>query len=158
MAVKKLKVKKPLVRHKHPAEFIKYCKSMLKELQHLLHLEEYKITVKPVEVDEADRNGMTEMASVTIDTVYLNVTLYLRPALRELWKNCKYEEICVDLIHEMVHVFIEPVWVEGKRYAPGGADNQALTDTVERQTQRLAQAIRSILPSDFHEPSRRKPI
>lgn len=156
MAVRKRKVKKPIVRHKHPQAFIKYCKSLIKELQVLLQLNEYKITVKPVEVDEVDRNGSIEMASVVIDTVYLNVTVYLRPALRDLWKANKYEEICIDLIHEMIHVFIEPVWVEGKRYAPGGADNQALTDTVERQTQRLALAVRGILPSDFHEPSRRK--
>ena len=73
------------------------------------------------------------------------------PALFESYQGKDYKQVGKDILHEICHLFVEPVahlfmWDACVSQQAGYAE------VIERQTQRIANAIFELLPEGWYQP------
>jgi hypothetical protein len=84
--------------------------------------------------------------------VYLQIALSVYPALVQRWRDRKYETCGGVILHELCHGFIKPIqalW----QWDDCQSQKKANQEVIERQTQRIANAIADVLPENWFEPA-----
>lgn len=117
-------------------EFKKYVVAILLGMQSYLSLNEFTLDI---EFLDTDIDGC--FADIKIDVVYLNASIRVYPVTKELYRDKKYFQVFSHLVHELCHLFTEPINLELSKYMLKGEDNTTLIDITERQTQRMTIAI-----------------
>lgn len=137
--------KKPVLEERfrtYAADVIRYC---LGETFHNEYTFEVGIskTPKPGDADVA--------ADIDMNSVYLWARVTLYPELFQNYKDKKFRRVGEALLHEVCHLFIDPV---SRLFMWDACPSQknGFHDTIERQTQRIANAIWDLLPNEWYLP------
>lgn len=124
-------------------------------LAELFNLGEYKLTVEFCDRIDLLRDWSKDdscLASISADTVYLSMRVKISDFVWEMYKQEQWVELTDVLVHEFSHVLVHPI-VD----AYGGDDltaakQEAVEKTIERQTQRIGNVIKKLLPLELLQP------
>ena len=117
-------------------KFEMYVKDILNSMKTYLYLDEYTIEIEFLDEDHDDC-----FAEIATDIIYLSALIKIYPVTRMLYRKKKYFQVFNHLVHEICHLFTEPINAELCKYVVKGEDNALLLDVTERQTQRITIAI-----------------
>lgn len=102
--------------------------------------------------DENEDVENTVFMTINVNTVYLYATIRIYPICMDKFKNKQYKKIGDCLLHEFCHILLEPIIHEIRGMLSNNAVS-ALSDAVERQTQRICNSIGGGFPDDWCTPS-----
>lgn len=102
--------------------------------------------------EEDSRDEATYM-TIRTDSVYLNVTIRIYPECMEKYKKKDYRFLGETMLHEWCHVFLEPVIHDVRGILLDSMIRHILDNTLERQTQRVCNAIACGFPSTWYLPN-----
>lgn len=100
--------------------------------------------------DESDSDTTTFM-TININPVYLYATIRIYPICMDKFREKRYRVLGESLLHEHCHILLEPLIHEIRGLLSSNAVS-ALSDTAERQTQRICNSIDGGLPEDWYTP------
>jgi len=136
----------------YPEDFKTHVIRILKDCLAITNHSEYALKIEWNLNNECDNTeDQALQASIFIDHVYLFVKVSVYPELLYAWKNKDYYHIADTLLHEVCHLFIEPVW---KLFSWDICVSQKrqYTEVLERQTQRITNAILEISGDEWFLP------
>jgi hypothetical protein len=143
---------------RYPKEFVTYLEGLVAYLTVLIKAEEYYYVLRCNSEDHEDDStlgGSHVSAQIDVDSAYLHFVLNVYPDLYDTWKSGKHERVAFYILHEMCHILVDPL-ARFMRADAAPSQNREITDTVERQTQRIANAIMAALPRGWWKPERLK--
>lgn len=101
---------------------------------------------------EKDRDGIG--AQIKIDTKYLNYDVTIFKCVEEMYKKGKYQQCFNILVHEMCHIYTEPLYIIAID-AVTNSSKDFLELVREQQTQRIAGCISEICPKSLWYPKKK---
>mgnify|MGYP001573326755 CR=1 FL=1 len=105
---------------------------------------------------DGDSNTVTKM-TISVDHVYLNQLITVYPETTLAYKRKDYKQIGKDMLHEICHTYFQAVW-DLFVWDQCQSQKKSNDETVERQVQRVAVTIYSLLPRGWYLPSRLKKV
>lgn len=90
-------------------------------------------------------------AQIEVSDIYLSFVVGIGPNIFERWKEKEYKLIGRTIIHELCHLFFQPI----ERLAlenSDGVHHKQIVETDERQTQLLSVVFMSFFPKDWFMP------
>jgi len=136
----------------YPEEFKAYVRELAFKCRYVTNHDEYDLKIKwEPDNDPRDNSHSSTFASIKADSVYLWATISVYPALLEKYEEGDLRGIGESILHELCHLFIEPVDLL-YRWDVSSSQRNYFNDTVERQTERICKAIHMRLPDDWFTP------
>lgn len=134
-------------------EFCHYVEAKVRFLQNVMNLGEYEVDFGLVDDFPPDSSYGDTYAMIVPDTVYLTASISVGRCMAEMYANGDYKMVGAILLHEMSHLLTEPLW----HLVSGGVHPAAMelvSFTNERQVQRIANVINSLLPNKWYMPEK----
>lgn len=138
-------------------EFKDYVGMSLKYLRRELYMGEYMMDVEYCEECEDDKDGITTYAMIYVDDSYLTMRIKVYGVMQEWYDGGRIDKVAMTLLHEMCHIFTEPLWYWA-RYDCSPSQEPIIRRDNERQVQRIANVIGWLLPKDWYSLDRLKEI
>lgn len=123
-----------------------WVKHLVGKIATNLNLQEWRIEVY---FDDAD-DEENATAWTCVDSRYLVSHIHFTPVAEAMWKDGEYGILRECLVHEVMHIFLNPLHEFAKKSASPVTENQ-LTDTLEQTTQRLTRVVMAHLPKNFFQ-------
>lgn len=135
---KKVEPFKPWVRRVH------------KMLREKFFVKEYEYDIYWMNEPET-KDGFTVTASIDINVRYLKYDLKIYPIILKKFKEGDYGEVVSTMVHEMSHLYTEPLY----EFAINAATNHTkeILETIkEQQTQRISSCIYELIAEKLWKP------
>jgi len=145
-----------MAKRKLPKEYTDYIARVIWYLRREILHGEYGMTVRYV-ASLASEDHTTTTAEIHIDPVYLNFKLVLSDFVLDLWKKKSYQKIGGILAHELCHLLTQPMKMLAVADA-APSQEKGIGEVNERQTQRVANVLDSLLPAKWYEPETLKTL
>lgn len=139
-----------------PKEYKSYINRLVEVFRAAVWAGEYRLNVHhtdnvKIDYDLADDDVVR--AAVTIDPAYLNVNLTISESVYNDWKAGNYEPIAETLCHEFCHILVCPLQALARIDIPPSRERE-VREVVERQTQRITNAIFPLVPQEKWMPEK----
>jgi len=134
-----------------------YIRGLVRYCRDITGHTEYEITLS-FEEESSKNDGSsfwTPYAAINVNHVYLLADIEFYPLMAKDWNKKNHREMGQNVLHEICHLFLEPVTDLFMWDVPASQEKFA-RDTVERQTQRIRNAIMLNMPDQWYEPSKIK--
>lgn len=121
---------------------------------------EYYQSIRFKDKDRTDDDGSmfgTTLLDIDIDEVYLQMLINVYPAMRGYYDSGDFKGCGKSMLHEICHVFIKPVtnlW----DWDDSASQRSEHTNIIERQTQRICNALHASFPKGWYLPSKINPL
>ncbi len=135
------------------ARFRKHCDRLIEYFKDTTYAGEYRLTVKYTSSRCEVENGTETFAKIEVDPHYLWAVLTVYEGCFNVWKSGQYRRLATTICHEFCHVLTEPVF-QIARLGVNSFTQEFLTETNERQTQRIANTIMDLTPNRVWMPPR----
>lgn len=103
--------------------------------------------------DDSHSTFGTTLLDIEIDEVYLQMLINVYPTMYDYYMKGAFKECGKSMLHEICHVFIKPVtnlW----DWDDSTSQRAEHSNVIERQTQRITNALHAALPKGWYMPSR----
>lgn len=139
-------------------DFKEYIKALVCFCRDVTNQREYQVNLKWSEVDSpTDNDHDSCKMEIQVDSVYLYFTITVFPQSFLSWEQKDYAQLSEYVIHELSHLFIEPV-AKLFMWDACPSQKQSYRDTIERQTERISKVIWYLLPKDWYLPEKLKEL
>lgn len=147
--------KKTTAASKLEARFQEYVRALVYYCRKACIMDEYalRITFADKDCDRDDDScgfGIIVL-SIEIDDVYLQALITIYPEMFRLFEAGDFNSCGKYMLHELCHIFIKPVsnlWDEDDNQK----EHDAHMKVIERQTQRISNALYQALPNNWDYP------
>lgn len=102
---------------------------------------------------EGDDDSSVTYAAIRVNDIYLYFTVFIYPRMFAQWESGDLKMIAQDILHKLCHTLTEPMAKIALEDAKP-SHNQHIRNTNERQTQRIANVMWSLLPKDWYLPDK----
>lgn len=139
-------------------EFKEYIKALASMCRDVTGHREYQLQFKWSEIDSSTDSAHDSVKmEIRIDTVYLYCVITVYPQSFIAWEQNDHATLSEFIIHELCHLFIEPV---AKLFMWDASSSQRdhYKDTIERQTERISKVIWYLLPKEWYLPEKLKEL
>lgn len=138
----------------YPLKYKQYIEKLIFKCLALTGHSEYTLRMDYSEVpDGSDTKTSSVKATVSMNTVYLNLVITVYPSSLKDWNNKNYRNIVEDIMHEVCHLFIEPV-AELFMWDACKSQKKHYRNTIERQTERICKTIVGLCNDDWYLPEK----
>lgn len=119
---------------------------------------EYSPSVNYPKKDHKDSNEVYSVrAQCCIDTVYLNISIEIFPALRAYYNAKRYREVGLSILHETCHLLTEPLGRELLVNVSPSLERE-FREIIERQTERTTKIAALAMPKEWYIPAKLKEL
>lgn len=118
--------------------FKKDVREICSKLRSEFFVGEYEMAIQWMNEDN-EEDGKKTLASIPIDTRYLNFRVQIYPILQKYWLEDRHEFLNT-LIHEFSHLLTEPLYLLALK-SMSEREQDYLEEVRERQTQRITNVI-----------------
>ena len=91
-------------------------------------------------------------AEVLIDTIYLTIDIALSPKMLKKFREKRYAELTLVLIHELAHEYTDEMCDQAETTLTTRIEREALRKLNESNTERIARVVFSHLPREIWMP------
>lgn len=112
-----------------------------------LNLLDWRIRVIFDDPSPDDETSST-LGYTCVDARYLSSTIHFTPYSKEMWDEGRMETLSECVVHEIVHILLNPLHEFGKQ-AASDLTKPYLTDVLEQATQRITRIVIEHLPPKF---------
>jgi hypothetical protein len=135
----------------YPEEFKSHIINLVKYVLSAVNHTEWDSSIEFVQKDyEADGDRVAFMR-IWCDDVYLNFDMQVTTSVFRMWKDGDYSKIGGYVCHEVCHLLTQPL-KELLMADAAPSQKQHFMEVVERQTQRIANVLRRLLPDEWYMP------
>ena len=120
--------------------------SFVKNLETHLNLSGWTIRLVFVNKEKGDT-----VAEMDVNHVYLHAVMRVYPQAHRYFKNNEMDMLVQTIVHEMVHVFIDPFHEFTQTYL-SPSTTPLFMNIVEQQTQKLTMVLLKTLPESLIPP------
>jgi len=99
------------------------------------------------EKDYPDGNDSV-VAHVEVMSDYYKASIHFTPYAEEIWKEGRVEVLGECIVHELVHILVDPVYQIAKK-SSSEVTFPYLTSMNEQTTQRITRIVMQLLPPKF---------
>lgn len=139
-------------------EFKDYIRRLAQYCCDKTHHSEYRLSFGWMTENHKDDNEHSSVKmDIKIDSVYLNCTIRVYPQVFLHWEDKEYGMIADYVLHEVSHLFIDPVSKLFMWDVPS-SQREFTQDTIERQTQRITNVLMGALPDGWYTPEHMKSL
>jgi len=136
---------------KLPQEYKGYVAELLSYLRWVAGYSNYAMDIEYITNLKARRQGYTVDAEIDVDPVYLRFTISLADRVYYKWKKKEFAYLGDLLVHEICHLYVEPIKVLAFTDASPSQIKQ-ITDSVETQVQMIKMLFEKALPKNYYTP------
>lgn len=128
--------------------FKQYVRRVFTEIKRYMYLHEYSYSI----VWSTEDKGNGALADILVDNKYLNFRVTIYPSLEKYFDEGNYIGVTETLLHELCHVYTEPMYDVAITHCPPALDDQ-VEFIREQGTQRITGAILPLLPKSLKKLS-----
>ncbi len=135
------------------ADFKKYVKALAKACKEETYHAEYTLRFEwEAEPDSEDCDSAASYLQVQMNTTYLWAQIHVYPAFFRQYVRKDFEGCGRDMLHEICHLFIEPV-SDLFVWDASPSQSERFSEVIERQTQRICHTVFDLMPKNWYTPT-----
>ena len=114
-----------------------------------LSLQEWTAYMTYEKCKNKEDEGVAGTCEIKVDYLWFNMCLY--PAVENFYNKGKYEEAFETILHELCHVYTEPMYLIANEEVPKSRDRE-IEMLREQGTTRICSAILKLIPEKDYMP------